>query len=96
MGKKKPVSYGDLHFNTQTEARAFLNAMLGKYDIGDRVSAADAVILSSALALHPDAVQRIGPGIKDFSVRSADFGTKCFWVNRIDGTTQKFSHKACV
>ena len=75
MGKKKPVSYGDLHFNTQTEARAFLNAMLGKYDIGDRVSAADAVILTAALALHPDAVERIGPGIKDFSVRSADFGS---------------------
>lgn len=36
MGKKKPVSYGDLHFDMQTEARAFLNAMLGKYDIGDQ------------------------------------------------------------
>jgi hypothetical protein len=26
----------------------------------------------------------------------ADFGTKCFWVNRIDGTTEKFAHRACV
>jgi hypothetical protein len=96
MGVKKPVSYGDLHFETQTEARAFLNGMLQKYDIGDRVSASDAVILSAALALHPAAVAKIGSGIKDFSVRSADFGTKCFWVNRTDGTTEKFSHKACV
>ncbi|HBN8920195.1 TPA: DUF3223 domain-containing protein, partial [Pseudomonas aeruginosa] len=23
--------------------------------------------------------------------RTADFGTKCFWVNRTDGTTEKFS-----
>lgn len=96
MGAKKPVSYGDLHFRTQTEARAFLNAMLNRYDIGDRVSTADAVILTAALALHPEAKEKIGPGIKDFSVRSADFGTKCFWVNRADGTTEKFSHKACV
>lgn len=96
MGVKKPVSYGDLHFGTQTEARAFLNTMLNRYDIGDRVSASDAVILTAALALHPEASEKIGPGIKDFSVRSADFGTKCFWVNRIDGTTDKFSHKACV
>jgi hypothetical protein len=96
MGVKKPVSYGDLHFNTQTEARAFLNAMLKKYDIGDRVSASDGVILSAALALHPEAADKVGTGIKDFSVRSADFGSKCFWVNRTDGTTEKFSHKACV
>lgn len=96
MGVKKPVSYGDLHFNTQTEARAFLNAMLKKYDIGDRVSESDAVILSAALELHPEAALKIGSGIKNFSVRSADFGSKCFWVNRTDGTTEKFSYKACV
>jgi hypothetical protein len=46
--------------------------------------------------LHPEAADKIGSGIKDFSVRSADFGTKCFWVNRTDGTTDKFSHTACV
>ena len=96
MGVKKAVSYGDLHFDTKTEARAFLNAMLKKYDVGDRVSASDAAVLSAALALHPEAGDKIGSGIKDFSVRSADFGTKCFWVNRTDGTTAKFSHKACV
>ncbi|MGR7995086.1 DCL family protein [Xanthobacter sp. ZOL 2024] len=90
------MSYGDLHFRTQTEARAFLNAMLNRYDIGDRVSAADAVILRAALVLHPEAKEKIGSGIRDFSVRSADFGTKCFWINRTDGTTEKFSHKACV
>lgn len=96
MGVKKPVSYGDLHFATQTEARAFLNAMLNKYDVGDRVSVSDAAILSAALVLHPEAADKIGSGIRDFSVRSADFGSKCFWVNRTDGTTEKFSHKACV
>ena len=64
MGVKKPVSYGDLHFETQTEARAFLNGMLQKYDIGDRVSASDAVILSAALALHPASVAKIGSGIE--------------------------------
>lgn len=96
MAAKKPVNYGELHFASQTEARAFLNAMLNRYDVGDRVSASDAAILTVALALHPEATQKIGSGIKDFSVRSADFGTKCFWVNRTDGTTEKFSHKACV
>lgn len=96
MVAKKPVSYGSLHFASQTEAKTFLNAMLNRYDPGDKVSAGDAVILTDALALHPEAADKIGSGIKDFSVRSADYGTKCFWVNRTDGTTDKFSHTACV
>lgn len=96
MVAKKPVSYGPHHFESQTDAKAFLNAMLNRYDPGDKVSADDAAILSEALALHPEAADKIGSGIKDFSVRSADYGTKCFWVNRTDGTTEKFSHTACV
>jgi hypothetical protein len=96
MAAKKPVSYGTLHFESQKDAKAFLNAMLNRYDPGDKVSASDAVILTEALALHPEADEKIGSGIKDFSVRSADFGSKCFWVNRTDGTTAKFSHTACV
>jgi hypothetical protein len=35
-----------------------------------------------ALARHPEAKEKIGAGVKDFSVRKADYGTKCFWMNR--------------
>jgi hypothetical protein len=96
MAAKKSVSYGDLRFETQTAARTHLKTMLNRYDPGDRVSATDAVILTAALALHPEASEKIGAGIKDFSVRTADFATKCFWVNRIDGSTVRFSYNACV
>lgn len=75
---------------------AYLKAMLNRYDVGDRVNANDTVVLKAALACHPEASEKIGVGVKDFSVRSADFGTKCFWVNRTDGTTIQFSHGACV
>ncbi|MCH5509683.1 DCL family protein [Pseudomonas syringae pv. syringae] len=70
--------------------------MLNRYDVGDRVSVSDAVILRAALENHPKATEKIGCGIADFSVRSADFGTKCFWVNRTDGTTEKFSIKGSI
>ncbi len=92
----KPISFGDLYFDKKGDAAAFLNDMLHRYDVGDKVSAADAKILVDALARHPEGDQKIGSGIKDFSVRTADFGTKCFWVNRTDGTTEKFAHRACV
>lgn len=87
----KPISLGPMHFDKRGDAVAYLKAMLRRYDVGDRVSAGDAVILRAALEHHPNAVAKIGCGITHFSVRTADFGTKCFWVNRPDGTTEKFS-----
>lgn len=93
---KKPVSIGPHHFSKKGDAADFLKAMLHKYDIGDKVSAEDAELLRAALALHPDAITKVGSGISHFSVRSADFGTKCFWVNRTDGSSEKFSYYACI
>ncbi|MEO5916213.1 MAG: DCL family protein [Luteolibacter sp.] len=92
----KPISFGDLHFEKKGDAAAFLQAMLHKYDVGDKVSSDDGSILRAALANHPRAEDKIGCGIIHFSVRSADYGTKCFWVNRTDGSTEKFAHRACV
>lgn len=87
----KPITLGPLQFSKRGDAVAYLKAMLRRYDVGDRVNADDAAVLKAALEHHPNSAEKIGCGIKDFSVRTADFGTKCFWVNRPDGTTEKFS-----
>lgn len=92
----KSITLGSLHFAKKADAEDFLTNMLKRYDVGDRVSAADAVVLEAALAKHPHAESKIGCGVTHFSVRTADFGTKCFWVNRSDGTTEKFSFRACI
>ena len=92
----KKINFGPIHFDKKGDAEIFLKAMLDRYDVGDRVNAADAKVLSDAIALHPDAIAKIGCGIAYFSVRSADFGSKCFWVNRLDETTEKFSYRTCI
>ncbi|MEV5033970.1 DCL family protein [Sphingobium sp. LMC3-1-1.1] len=92
----KPLDLGPMHFAKRGDAVAHLNDMLHRYDLGDRVNEADAVILRAALERHPEAPDKIGCGITHFSVRTADFGTRCFWLNRTDGTTEKFSHTACI
>lgn len=96
MMPAKPISFGSLQFARKGDAEEYLKTMLNKYDVGDRVGAADQEILEATLMCHPDAVSKIGAGIRDFSVRSADFGTKCFWINRVDGSTEKFSFRACI
>ncbi|NTZ96390.1 DUF3223 domain-containing protein [Pseudomonas koreensis] len=92
----KPITLGPRHFERRGDAIAFLKEILGRYDVGDRVNSDDAVFLRAALENHPDAAKKIGCGIKDFSVRTADFGSRCFWVNRTDGTTEKFSISASI
>jgi hypothetical protein len=92
----KPISVGSLHFAKRGDAIAYFRAMLSRYDIGDKVSVTDGDVLRSALELHPKADEKIGCGLVHFSVRSADFGTKCFWINRPDGTTEKFSYATCI
>lgn len=91
----KPVKIGSLSFARKGDANEFFKNMLYRYDLGDKVSAADAELLTSLIAVHPEAHEKIGVGIESFSVRTADYGTRCFWVNRIDGSSVKFSFKAC-
>lgn len=93
---KKPLTIGSHHFSKKRDAEEFLKAMLQRYDVGDRVSAEDRELLRAALELHPDAAAKVGAGITHFSVRSADFGIKCFWVNRVDGSSEKFSYRSCI
>jgi hypothetical protein len=91
----KPVTVGNLHFKKKGDANSYFQEMLYSYELGDKVSKPDSETLSYLLLGHPEADEKIGVGIKSFSVRSADFGTRCFWVNRLDGTTEKFSFRAC-
>jgi hypothetical protein len=92
----KPISLGTQNFARKGDAAAYLRNMLERYEVGDRVGVADAEILMAALTQHPNAAGKIGCGISYFCVRRADFASKCFWVARVDGTTEKFSYKSCV
>ena len=91
----KPVEIGALRFAKKGDAHEYFKKMLYKYDLGDKVTKDDQEILSTLIAGHPEASDKIGVGIESFSVRTADYQTRCFWVNRTDGTTEKFSFKVC-
>lgn len=91
----KPVKIGSRSFARKGDANDFFRNMLYKYDLGDKVTDEDAEILTYLVHMHPEATDKIGAGIDSFSVRTADYGTRCFWINRVDGSTEKFSFRAC-
>ncbi|MCW1750837.1 DCL family protein [Rhizobium acaciae] len=92
----RAIRIGEHAFEKKGAAEEFLKAILYKYDIGDLVDAKDSEILSELLHRHPEALLKIGPGIESFHVRKADFGTRCFYVTRVDGTEEKFSARSCL
>lgn len=92
----KPITLGTLHFPRKGDAATYLTSMLNRYDLGDKVNPEDSIVLMAALGHHPNGLSKIGCGVSYFSVRSADYGTRCFWVNRTDGTTEKFSIKGAI
>jgi hypothetical protein len=92
----KPIKLGHLHFDKKGDAEKHLKDMLGRYDVGDRVSADDTIVLHAAIARHPNAAAKIGRGISHFYVGTAEYGTKCFWITRIDNAVEKFSFRSCI
>ena len=48
--------------------------------------------LRRLLECHPEAGEKIGCGILYFFVGKAAYGTKCFFIRRLDGTTTDFSY----
>ncbi|WP_223568891.1 DCL family protein [Agrobacterium tumefaciens] len=95
MTRRQDIVIGGEVFTTQAEARERFRGILYKYRLGETIDAADAQFMTSALQRHPEAVTKIGSGIKSFQVKAADFGTRCFWVNRVDCTSERFSFSAC-
>jgi hypothetical protein len=70
--------------------------MLNRYRVGERVTDADAVDLQSLLKLHTDAERKFGAGIDHFEVMDGGFGTQCFKVLRVDGSSDDFSYVHCI
>lgn len=86
-----PIQIGDRTFPYKKDALAFFKEMLSRYRDRQTVEGEDAELLFSLIERHPEAVQKIGVGIKRFYRFPAEF-TSCFWLERHDGTKTDFSY----
>ena len=89
----KPLTIGSLHFAKKGDAAAFLQAMLHRYDVGDKVGAADEQVLRDTLALHPEAGAKIGCGITHFSVTNIFFDVAMLIKEFINKTANFMAQK---
>ena len=96
MARAQPVNIGGVDFSKKSAALAHLRGILYRFEFEERISGADEEFLKAAIERHPDYLEKAGVGIEQFFVGRGDFGTRCFWIRRIDGTEVRFSFKSCV
>lgn len=60
------------------------------------IGVGDDSFLRDLLNLHRDVASKVGPGVQGFEIRACSFGTRGFWVRRVDGTCEDFSFLKCL
>lgn len=101
-GRARPVTLGTETFPTQKSAVAKIRNVLYSYDRGERLVGDDYTLIRNLLDLHSDAEGKIGVGVSHIEVdrspnRIAAWNKKlCFYVCRIDGTSEDFSFHHCL
>ena len=96
MPRSKPVTIGDKYFCRQKDADDFIRELLNGQTLCVVIPEPQHLFLCSLIALHPRAAEKIGAGIKHFTVEPALHGTRCFYLTRVDGTKTDFSTGKCV
>lgn len=97
MGRAKPVNLPSIHFLTQTKAKDYFKNMLNRYFDGQQIKQDDHILLYELLLMHPDAIDKIGNGVKRFfRAKSPDHPTSCFHLEREDGSKTDFSYIECI
>ena len=95
----QPITINGITFKTQKEALAHCKAMLGSYTDQETINETDSQFLAELLKRHRRAAEKIGCGVRRYFRAPGpkpNYGTSCFWLERVDDTVEHFSYKHCV
>jgi Protein of unknown function (DUF3223) len=92
----KPITIGAWTFGTQTEAINHIREVLYRRPLLTPIDGLDHDFLLALLSKHINAAEKIGDGVKHFTVEKAEGGTQCFYVTRVDGSRSDFSFMKCL
>lgn len=91
------IVIGKWSFQSKKAARLYCRELLHRHPLGARISVGtEREFLEALLDRHLESKAKKGPGVAGFRVSSAAYGTRCFSVERIDGTHTDFSFQACL
>ncbi|GJW24480.1 DNA-directed RNA polymerase IV subunit 1 isoform X1 [Tanacetum coccineum] len=75
-----------------------LKHILHRYGVNDKLSQDDKLVAWKALFFHPRRDEKIGIGLYEIKIGHNLYheNTRCFMVERVDGTTEDFSYHKCI
>ncbi len=76
---------------TKKEKQNKCREILNKYNVGENVYADDFFFLFTVFEGHPEWELKMGNGIDEISIGTAQFNTRCFVLHRCDGTMTDIS-----
>lgn len=97
-GARKKYCFGSESFTSQTAVMAHAKAIRSRYAVAETISAPDDIaFLLDLISAHINTAEKVGAGVRRFYHDHApDHPTsKCFWVERVDGTKTDWGAQSC-
>ena len=91
MSRSKPLNINGRSFESRKAANHFIKELLNSQPLKTPIPEPHHSFLCALLARHPRTAEKIGSGIRHFTVEPAMGGTRCFYLTRADGTKVDFS-----
>lgn len=94
----KKYTIAEKEFATKAAIIEFIKLILYKYNLNDRLVGEDFKFVSELFKRRADYNEKLGTGVKDFIVRRHEKwgNTRCFYVLRLDGSSEAFGYRACL
>jgi len=93
---KKWAQIGQLNFKYKKDVIAHYKKILNSYDFNESLNEEDFNDVLNLLKIHPNAQEKIGPGIKEIIISEIRYKTKCFKAIRVDSSCDIFSYIKCI
>jgi len=96
MSRGKQLKIGQRSFETRSAATRFVEDLLYGQPLRVIIQEPHHSFLRALISRHPRLEEKIGTGIRHFTVEYSVRGRRCFCLTRIDGTKTDFSFYECV
>lgn len=93
---KKWSQIGQLRFKFKKDVIAHYKKILNSYGFNESLGEKDFNEVLGLLKIHPNAHEKIGPGIEEIIVTEIRYKTKCFKAIRVDSSCEIFSYIKCI
>lgn len=84
------------NFGTRKQLVEYIQSILHRYSLGDRLNAGDFEFIMDLLSHHSEAQEKIGCGIVEITTGKNKGGTTCFYLRRKDDSKDDFSYVKCI